>query len=156
MVAASEPRPKDHVPPAEHPEDDCSEEECSNEKIPHPLAEQVASQLLPSMASPSAIASASTTNIGAQCPCPQPLLEALTLEFIGCSKKEELLAISDEEELLVAHGIAGKIIRVCSCVFPSFSLYTQTHKNMSPQLENSQLIILLFGSYWISSRHKKH
>ena len=67
MEVAPEMRLKDPVPPAEHPGDDCSEEKCSNEEdISHPLAEQVATPLLPSMAFPSTIASASTTNIGVQ------------------------------------------------------------------------------------------
>ena len=64
MVVASEPRLKDPVPPAKHSRDDCSEEECSDEEeIPHPLAEQVAAQLLPSIPSPGAIASTSTTTL---------------------------------------------------------------------------------------------
>ena len=41
---------------------------------------------------------------------PTLLLQAFTLEYLGCAEKEELFASSDEEELLSAHGIAGKSV----------------------------------------------
>ena len=133
MVAASEPRLKDLVPLAEPPRYDCSEEECNNEEeIPHPSAKQVAARLQPSMAPSNAIASTSTSNAGAPHPHPEPLLEALTIKFIRCAKKEKLLTSRSEEELLVTHGLTGKTSMVCSCVSSSFNLYTQLYKDTSP------------------------
>ena len=117
MVAASEPRPKDCVPLAEHPRDDCSEEEHSDEEeIPHPSVEQVAAQLQSLMVPLNATASTSASNSSAPHPSPRASLETLTLKFIECAKKEELLASSNEEELLTTHGLTGKISMVCSHV----------------------------------------
>ena len=123
MIAASKPRPKDLVPLTEPARDNCSEEECSDEEeILCPSVEQAAVQLQPSMAPSNTIASTSASNVCSPCLHPGPSLEVLTLMFIGCTKKEEMLTSSDEEELLEAHGLAGKINRVGSCVSLSFNL----------------------------------
>ena len=109
MVAASEPGPKDPVSLTEPLRDDCSEEECSDkEEIPCPSAEQVAAQLQLSMMPSNAIASTSISNASVQHLHHGPSLEALTLEFIGCAWKEEMLISSEEEELLAAQSLMGK------------------------------------------------
>ena len=134
MIAASELKLEDPIPLAEPPSNDCSEEECSNkDEIPCPSAEQSVTQLWPSMVPSDTIASTSTcTSIaGAHHLHPGPSLRALTLTFIGCAKKEEPLTSSDEEELLTAHGLVGKISRVGSHIFLNFNLYTLFHKNTS-------------------------
>ena len=120
IVAAAGLRPKDPVHLADQPGDDCSEEECSNEEeIPYPSAEQVTAKLLPLTVSLGASVSAFASNISVKHLHPEPSIAALTLKYTGCTKKEKLLASSDEEELLSAHGITGKISRVHSGVFSS-------------------------------------
>ena len=68
MIAASKPRLKGSISIAEPPTDECSDEECSDEdEIPHPSAEQDATQLQPSAMPSDAVTSisASTGNAGA-------------------------------------------------------------------------------------------
>ena len=111
----------------------------------------------PPTASLGASVCASTTNVGVKHPCPKPSLKALTLEYLDCAKKEELLAKIDEEELLSVHGIAGKISRVCSHIFSSSKPPLPGPVRICPlKLADSQPLIPLFMSYLISSKHQKH
>ena len=120
MGAASRPRPKDPDPLADQPRDDCSKGECSDDKkIPHPLGVQVTAQSLPPTTSLGTSVSTSTARVSAKHPHPEPLLKAQTHKCIGCTKKEELLASSHEEEPPSAHGITGKISKVFSHFFSS-------------------------------------
>ena len=77
---------------------------------------------------------------GAHCLHAGPLLQGLTLEFIRCARKEELLTSSNEEELLVAHSIAGKISSVCSHVFLALG---SIHRKLFPP-QASKLIASYF------------
>ena len=115
MIAASEPLSENPVPLAEPSGDDCSDKECSDEEeIPLPSAEQIVAQLHPSTVPCNAIASTSSSTTSTPHSQPGPLLEALTLQFVRCAEKEEPFTSSDEEEPLVAHGLIGKISRLCS------------------------------------------
>ena len=122
MIVPSEPWPENPIPFTFHSH--CFKEEHNNEEeegIPHPSVEQIAAQLQSSTVPCNAIASTSSSTTSASHSQCRPSLEALTLEFVRCTEKEELLTSSDKEEPLVAHGLTGKISRVLSYV-PSISL----------------------------------
>ena len=80
---------------------------------------------------PIALASKSTSNADAPHLHPGLSLKALTFKFIRCAEKEELLTSSNEEESLTAHGLTGKVSRVCSHVFLNFNQFIRLHQNMS-------------------------